>query len=364
LSLRRKHKLEEQKSQRLDYLDALRGLAAISVFFYHFFGWKWEKTSYFHASAFVFNGSDAVSFFFVLSGFVLSFAFIQRNEPIPLKKFIVKRLLRLYPAYLCVVFLNYLYWNRHALDLKLLNDIFYLNGQQLWQELILVRGNHKFYIPGWTLEVEMALSLLVPFLVILGRNNVKYLWFLLPISIFMGGSISIFIFHFILGVLLAYYYPKITEYNIKTHKWYKNRWLIYIAIFLLFSIRQIDKISPIGPSFMNLLKFLGIDFFHFTGFAAACIILIAIQNKSLQKIMQIKPFLFLGKISYSIYLMHWLIVVYVMEHWEKWLQLFPTPQITFFAMLLISFLATIISATMLYYTVERPFINLGKKINL
>ena len=67
---------------------------------------------------------------------------------------------------------------------------------------------------------------------------------------------------------------------------------------------------------------------------------------------------------YSIYLMHWLIVVYVMEHWEKWLQLFPTPQITFFAMLLISFLATIISATMLYYTVERPFINLGKKINL
>ncbi|MBP7257398.1 MAG: hypothetical protein KBA13_09970, partial [Chitinophagales bacterium] len=27
LSLRRKHKLEEQKSQRLDYLDALRGLA-------------------------------------------------------------------------------------------------------------------------------------------------------------------------------------------------------------------------------------------------------------------------------------------------------------------------------------------------
>lgn len=354
--------MEPLKTQRLDYLDALRGLAALSVLFYHFFGWKWENTIYFHASAFIFNGSDAVSFFFVLSGFVLSYPFFKNDKPIALKQFFTKRLFRIYPAYIFTVFLNYIYWNRQSFNLNLLNDIFYLNGQQLWQELALVRGNHKFYIPGWTLEAEMALSLLIPFLVILGRNNVKNLWFFLPISIYMGSSISIFIFHFILGTLLAFYFPRIVAYDFKSHKWYKNRWIISTGVFLLFSIRQIDKISPIGPSLKNLFTFLGIDFFHFTGLAAAFIILFALQNKKMQKVLEFKPLLFLGKISYSIYLMHWLVVVYIMEHWEKWLSYFSTPQITFITMLIVALCGTIILASFLYYLVERPFKNLGKKL--
>lgn len=105
---------------------------------------------------------------------------------------------------------------------------------------------------------------------------------------------------------------------------------LYCYFSFIFNTSNRQNFSHRSIIYEFIKVFGSIDFFHFTGFAAACIILIALQNKSLQKIMQIKPFLFLGKISYSIYLMHWLIVVYIMEHWEKWLQLFPTPQITFF----------------------------------
>ena len=58
---------------RLEYLDSVRGIAALMVVFYHFIGWKWAEEPAFHLSSMIFNGSDAVSFFFVLSGLVLLF---------------------------------------------------------------------------------------------------------------------------------------------------------------------------------------------------------------------------------------------------------------------------------------------------
>ena len=157
--------INSQNKNRIDYLDSVRGIAAMMVVVYHFIGWRWEKELSFHISAMFFNGSDAVSFFFVLSGFVLSYKYFQSNKEIDIKEYVVKRFYRIYPAYIATILMMYFYNNKFGLGIKAFTDLFYFNSQQVWQELFLVKSNHNFYIPGWTLGVEMVISLLLPFFI-------------------------------------------------------------------------------------------------------------------------------------------------------------------------------------------------------
>ena len=69
-------------NSRIEYLDSIRGIAAMMVVVYHFIGWRWAERTMFHVSSMFFNGADAVSFFFVLSGFVLSFKYLQSDKKI------------------------------------------------------------------------------------------------------------------------------------------------------------------------------------------------------------------------------------------------------------------------------------------
>jgi peptidoglycan/LPS O-acetylase OafA/YrhL len=353
-------------SRRIDYLDSVRGIAAMMVVFYHFNGWKWEHHIGFHLSSIIFNGSDAVSFFFVLSGFVLSYKYFKNAQTeIDIKEYVLKRFFRIYPAYIATVFLNYFYVNRHTLGLNTIKDIFYSNDQQLWQELFLVKSNHNFYIPGWTLSVEMAVSLLLPFIIIIARKNIHYIYSFILVSIFISAAhISMFTMHFCLGLLLAFYFDKIQAFQFQQHKLYPYRWLGLLIVLVLFSIRHIDRIHSIGHQLKNILLYWGIDFFHISGIASALIILFILNNKSIQTFLTIKPLLFIGKISYSIYLMHWLVIGYIMEHWDKWNSYYPNKYIVFAVMLTVAVSTTLLLATALYYFVEVPFIQLAKKIKI
>ncbi len=352
-------------TSRLEYLDSVRGIAAMMVVVYHFIGWKWGDYTKYHVASLIFNGSDAVSFFFVLSGFVLSYKYFHSDSQLNLPRFTYKRILRLYPAFIITILLNFLYWNRAELMdgqvIGVLKDIFLFDNKDLLLEFTMVRNMHKYYIPGWTLGVEMALSLLMPFLIMAGRKSVKILWWFLPISFYLGSYISMFIFHFVLGTLLSFYYKEATTFSWKTWK-YKN-WNIPILIgtCLFFSIRHFDRISSFPVGYQHVADLLKLDFFHFTGLASAVILLWIISNKTAQKLLNTKPLLFLGKISYSIYLMHWIFVVFVMDYWDKLINLFPNFYLGFGLLLLAVIIATILSATLLYNFVEKPFINIAKK---
>jgi peptidoglycan/LPS O-acetylase OafA/YrhL len=152
-----------------------------------------------------------------------------------------------------------------------------------------------------------------------------------------------------------------TTFSWKTWK-YKN-WNIPILIgtCLFFSIRHFDRISSFPVGYQHVADLLKLDFFHFTGLASAVILLWIISNKTAQKLLNTKPLLFLGKISYSIYLMHWIFVVFVMDYWDKLINLFPNFYLGFGLLLLAVIIATILSATLLYNFVEKPFINIAKK---
>lgn len=349
--------------ERLHYLDSVRGIAASLVVIYHFIGWRWEEHIEYNIASMFFNGADAVSFFFVLSGFVLSYKYFQRNATLSIKKYVFKRFLRLYPAFIFTVLINYWYWHHGNPDINIIKDMFWQNSHKLWEELIMIRGQHKYYIPGWTLGVEMALSLLMPVFILAGKHYFKLIIWLIPCSMFMGaGYISIFTMHFCLGMILAYYYPQIRNYGATKTKWYAWRHLIYLGIFILFSLRHIDRAWGL-PEFVDKFNsFWRLGMFHYTGFASFLILLVIINKPKLHRVLHLKPLLFLGKISYSIYLMHWLVVVIVMKNWDGTMNWIHNKFLCGGFLLTITIVITLILSTLVYYLIEEPFIKLARRL--
>ena len=105
------------KENRLDYLDSIRGLAAFSVLIYHFIFsldtfHYWDGSVIQYYLAMIFNGADAVSLFFVLSGLVLSYKYFNsENNKLSLNysSFVIQRIFRIYPAFLVMICIYFLY---------------------------------------------------------------------------------------------------------------------------------------------------------------------------------------------------------------------------------------------------------------
>jgi peptidoglycan/LPS O-acetylase OafA/YrhL len=92
-------------------LDGLRFLCFLSVFFYHSFHTDFDYIKstdlYHHIKRDIFaNGNLGVNFFFVLSGFLITYLLIEEkklNGQIDIRKFWIRRILRIWPLfYLCV----------------------------------------------------------------------------------------------------------------------------------------------------------------------------------------------------------------------------------------------------------------------
>lgn len=79
--------------QRYEILDGLRGVASIIVVAFHLF----ETYSKVPAYQILNHGYLAVDFFFVLSGFVIGYAYDDRWDRMSLKDFFKRRLVRLHP---------------------------------------------------------------------------------------------------------------------------------------------------------------------------------------------------------------------------------------------------------------------------
>lgn len=89
---------------RYDILDGLRGVAAILVIWYHFFeGFATSPTD-----QMMNHGYLAVDFFFVLSGFVIGYAYDKRwqNGQMTAGRFMLRRVIRLHPMVVLSVVLG------------------------------------------------------------------------------------------------------------------------------------------------------------------------------------------------------------------------------------------------------------------
>ena len=151
----------------INYINGLRGISIILVLFYHLF-----DTNIFR------NGFLGVDFFFVISGFILTYKYY--TEQISLRVFFYNRFKRLIPSLvLCLIFV-YLILTLLIKDALILSEnfnlikstLFFYNNFYLLNTINYFNSNIENYLTYhlWSLSIEEQFYIIFPFLILLGKN--------------------------------------------------------------------------------------------------------------------------------------------------------------------------------------------------
>ena len=308
-----------------DLLDGLRGVAALMVIWYHVFeGFAFASNS---AIETLNHGYLAVDFFFILSGFVIGYAYDdRRGKSLTMKDFFKRRLIRLHPMVIMGAVLGAItfciqgsvQWDgTHVaismIMLSLLCTIFFIPAMPgVGYE---VRGNGEMFPlngPCWSLFFEyignilyalfirrLSNKALTVFVVLLGvalaafavfnvstYGNIGVGWTLDGVN-FLGGSLRM-LFPFSLGMLMSR--------NFKPMKVKGAFWICTIALIALFSVPYLEGLEPlcmngVYEAFCVIVAFPIILWIGASG---------TTTDKQSTKICK-----FLGDISYPVYVIHY-----------------------------------------------------------
>lgn len=155
------------KKEHLPALSGLRAFSAMNIVFYHFCNPKWFGP----LSPIVENGYTSVSFFLMLSGFVLAYNYSDRAQKGQLnaKNFWIARVSRLYPIYLValVISLGMLMEEWHARSHAQFGWGLVLTPLMLqgWSPSLSTFWN----TPGWTMCTEAFFYLIFPLVILWKR---------------------------------------------------------------------------------------------------------------------------------------------------------------------------------------------------
>ena len=181
---------------RLPAVTSLRFFAAFHVALFHMnemgaiTGPAWLKT-------FAGIGYVGVSFFFVLSGFILVYTYAGRN--IVLGEFYQTRFARIYPAYLFSLLLSFPFFYFGAMKMHI--PFFYFAEHHFTLSAVLVLLLLQAWVPpaalawnsvAWSLSVEAFFYAIFPFaLNRFGKFSRRVLWAVIPACWIAGLAISI-----------------------------------------------------------------------------------------------------------------------------------------------------------------------------
>ncbi len=345
-------------------IDGLRALAVILVLLFHL------KVPGFQ------GGFIGVDIFFVISGYLITSIYIletKKNKKFDFANYLKKRIFRLVPALIFVVFISLIisFFVLSPFDLidvskssiysiLFLSNIFFFFESSYWANL----NEYKIFIHTWSLGIEMSFYLLMPiFLYSIQKlnNNLKIYICLLIIllsliliffaiskgptiestlfnKIFYGKEVADIIFYlipfrffeFIFGSIL-YFLPQV-KFGIKTKQigFFLGFLLIFLTLFLINPNHKyqgiIVSLALIGSSLIIYFK----------------------EAKIINKILNNKITIFIGLISYSLYLVHWPIISFF-----KYILVI---ELTNFFKIIIIFLS-ILSSFLIYKFIEIPFRN-------
>lgn len=371
--------------QRYEELDSLRGLAALAVMVGHFlmvfapivqntsglgfldYPLNLLKYTPLHA---VWGGHEAVIMFFLLSGFVLSLPFFSNRQQI-YSKYVIKRICRIYIPFLAALFIALIM--REAVYVSKLTDLtsYYNNlwvippdaGSIIHHLLFVGNYNTTRYDPIlWTLVHEMRISLLFPFIMYVIIKGGWKIGLPLALALSYGAEILLANFEtrymtnfvvslhyasfFIVGALLAKYQKELKAAFSRLNGWWAA--LLLAAALCSYTFKWIGY----GASFHDM--FLPHRGDWMTAIGASIFIVAAVSSARLSGQLQRKPLLFLGKISYSLYLYH-MIVLLSLVH-------LLNGKLDTALIVMLAFVASFGAGTLSYYFVELPSIRLGKRL--
>jgi peptidoglycan/LPS O-acetylase OafA/YrhL len=358
--------------ERWPALDGVRALAVISVFLLHNHIWLSLH-----------NGGYGVVIFFVLSGFLITTVLLRehhRSGTIRLFRFWSRRLARLYPALVVMVATSATYAAlSHRADLpgyrhldtavnigrSVVPPLFYVTNLFLPQ-------HHYFggHVHTWSLAVEEQFYVVLPIVlvVILKRRHARE-WVLYgAATLAIGCQVWRFL-------LYRYAY---TDHVMDASRWWYPRyvrvlidvdgsdallWGVLLAAIIWYAVshsRVVEAISHLAPMGFGYVAWViilaprqvyGSMYLPNVAFAAACAVLIGglvlRPSQPLARMLGTSPLVWMGKLSYSFYLWHFLIIRAFISNTQFGL---APPAVT-----LLRFLLSLGAASVSYFLVEQPF---------
>lgn len=338
-------------SRRIEVLDALRGVAVLSIVLMHYT--TNFRTIYGLSNTETFDfkyGYLGVQLFFMISGFVI---FMTLDNVKSSKEFIVKRFVRLYPTYwLCI--------------LITLAVIYFSDFDKLKVNLSDIPWNFTMFQDFFT-----------PYITIRHIDGVY--WSLMPELFFYGFMLTLYHFKLfnhikIIGfiwLLISVIYYTLDLHAFKLGIIFNLRWSPFFFAGIMFYILWRDnnekkKIENYILILFSLLSYLIINLFkiegslesnNVEGFVVSLffIFFLLFVNHKLDFLGKIKPLLFLGKISYPWYLLHQNIGYIILYF------LFTFSEFNSIYILLIPMAITILLAYWITQYFEKPYLEVFKR---
>ena len=156
--------MSSSQPARLNQLDALRGLAALAVVFYHLTTRMQELFPEAPRPSWSLPfGHFGVNLFFIISGFVIFMTMARTERP---ADFVVSRVSRLYPAYWAAIALTFVITHALALPIKTVSLGTALANGLMFHGFFRVPHVDGVY---WTLEVELCFYVLILLLFMAGQ---------------------------------------------------------------------------------------------------------------------------------------------------------------------------------------------------
>lgn len=361
------------QNRKLDTLTSLRFFAAAMIVIGHahsLFGSAGIATT--------FSLAQGVSFFFVLSGFILAYNYPRLDSAAAVGKFWLARFARIWPAHIVLVLLLLLFADASHTEglapyqkiLAFVANVFLLQSLVPFRDFFL-----SFNGVAWSISTELIFYLAFPLLLVKARKN----W-LLPglvlaamVAIYLVGAVLwsvpadesvrslsllgllyvnplVRLFEFFLGMLACRLFQFVRSGRQMTMLPATMLELAVLSIALCslwLSPRILGYAGWQGP-IANVLNF----YLTKSGSALIFVFLIvvfALQRGWISWLLQRAVLVFLGEVSFALYLVHTIVLEWFTSHYELLFARFPLWQsyAAYWA-------ASIFAAYLLYALIEQP----------
>lgn len=361
--------MSDSKIQKYDFIDALRGWAIIGVVFVHASHWYIPSSTWLNELAS--QGARGVQLFFLASALTLflSMEYRRKNELQPTLNYFIRRFFRIAPLfYTGIVFYLFFYgtephyWRPNGLEWwHIAMTATFLNALHPETLMSIVPG-------GWSVADEFMFYAFVPMLFVL-LKDIRTTLIALVISIIVSLSFN----HFI-EALLKTYYPEELHYIVEYFAFVNLLSQVPIFIFGMLNFHILKQLRA-GSENLNLNKiwllifvmFLAtlalyladLSFVHlvfgpiFLGFS---LYLSLYPNKIFINYIVRE----IGKLSFSMYLTHFVILYAVKAVFPNGFGMGENGD--FFVSFFVIMGATIVVSYITYKLIEVPGIKLGKRV--
>lgn len=339
-------------------IDGLRAYAVISVLLYH------------AGFSFVSGGFVGVDIFFVISGFLMTKIIKEQldNNIFSVKDFFIRRIKRLFPALIFVFILTsiatYFIFPFSMRNDAIIENIYALYGISninFWFEAGYF-DNDKFLKPmlhTWSLGVEEQFYIFWVILLLLVYKFAKdRLFYIIVFFVVISfGLNAIFLSEYFISTFAQSDMEFFSFDKIKSSVFFMMPFRIFefaiggALFYLSITNKKLQNITALIGFFVLIYYFINFSSDKVFPYYNALIIVIGTSLIMLSKdsfitklLLENKPTVFIGKISYSLYLVHWPLIVF-------WFYL--EDNITIVDKTLIVFISILISILMYKYIEQR-----------